>query len=48
MRCKAQRDGLIGTSYIHEGEEFEVEKCPNWAVPVKKSRPEDDEEKAGK
>ena len=34
MKCKAERDGLIGTSYIHAGEIFHAEACPSWAVPV--------------
>lgn len=34
MKCKAIRDGLLGTSYVHEGEFFLAEKCPSWAVPA--------------
>lgn len=34
--CRALRDGLVdGDRYIHEGETFEAEKCPSWAVAVK-------------
>jgi hypothetical protein len=34
--CMALRDGLVdGDRYIHEGETFEAEKCPSWAVIVK-------------
>ena len=34
MKCRAVRDGLMGLSYIHEGETFLADKCPTWAVPV--------------
>ena len=36
-KFRAIRDGLVGASYIHEGEIFEldVKKCPGWAEPVK-------------
>ena len=40
VRCKATRDGLVGTTYIHEGEEFEIDKCPRWATVVKKRTPD--------
>ena len=38
-KFRATRDGLVGTSYIREGEVFEldVEKCPGWAEPVKEA-----------
>lgn len=35
MQCVAQKDGLMGTTYIHAGETFEAEKCPGWATEVK-------------
>lgn len=34
MKCRALKDGLVGTAYIHEGETFLADKCPSWAVPV--------------
>ena len=34
VKCKAIRDGLLGTTYIHAGEEFVIDKCPRWAVAV--------------
>ena len=34
MQCVAQKDGLMGTTYIHAGETFEAEKCPGWATAV--------------
>lgn len=41
VKCKAVRDGLLGTAYIHAGEEFIIDKCPRWAVVVteKKASP---------
>lgn len=51
IRCKAIRDGLIGVTYIHAGDEFLIDKCPRWAVVVKKPAVEpvkpDAKEKAG-
>ena len=35
MKCKAVRDGLIGTRYVREGEIVDFPKCPKWCVPVK-------------
>ena len=31
MKCRAKRDGLLGTGYIFAGEVFFAEKCPSWA-----------------
>jgi hypothetical protein len=45
MQCRADRDGLMGTTYIHEGELFEAEKCPSWATAV--NPPEDPKKKTG-
>lgn len=48
VRCKATRDGLVGTTYIHEGEEFEIDKCPRWATVVKKRTPDKQDDNQGK
>lgn len=37
VRCKAIRDGLVKNTYIYAGEEFMIDKCPGWAVIVKKN-----------
>lgn len=34
MKCRATRDGLLGTAYVHEGELFLADKCPSWAEPA--------------
>lgn len=34
MKCRATRDGLLGTVYVHEGELFLADKCPSWAEPA--------------
>lgn len=39
MQCVADRDGLIGTTYIREGDVFETEKCPSWATALPASEP---------
>jgi hypothetical protein len=40
MKCKAMKDGLIDkTQYVREGEVFETNKCPSWAVPVRPAKP---------
>lgn len=48
MRCIAQRDGLIGTVYIHAGDEFDADKCPTWATPVKAVKKAPEKDKAPK
>ena len=34
MKCRALKDGLVGTASSHEGETFLADKCPSWAAPV--------------
>ena len=34
MRCRAIRDGLLGTAYVRAGELFQAEQCPAWAEEV--------------
>ena len=39
MKCRATRDGLLGTVYVHEGELFLADKCPSWAEPAEPVKP---------
>ena len=39
MKCRATRDGLLGTAYVHEGELFLADKCPSWAEPAEPVKP---------
>ena len=39
VKCRAIRDGLLGTAYVYAGEEFVIDKCPRWAVVVCKTAP---------
>ena len=36
VKCRAIRDGLVGTSYVHAGEDFAAESCPAWAEVIEK------------
>ena len=47
LRCKAIRDGLVKNTYIYAGEEFLIDKCPGWAVIVKKNSGKDSDEESG-